>query len=74
MSDQTMTKRIIIKEPIEFISLTILKRMNCCADRYKNVCLVLDGNIDDQICTNSDHGFDNQTSDWITWKAQSQGI
>ena len=65
----------IFQKPIEIFSLTILKRMNCCStgDRYNNVCLVLDGNTENEICTNSNSGFDNQTSDWITWHIKARG-
>ena len=44
----------LLKEPIEFISLTILKRLDCCGDWYNNVCLVIDGDIVNENCTNSD--------------------
>ena len=45
--------------------------MNCCGDRYNKVCLVLDDDIANQICTDSKTGFSNQTSDWITWRLNS---
>ena len=47
--------------------------MDCCLDRYNHVCLVLDDNLEHEYCTNSDSGFDNQNSDWITWTFQQQG-
>ena len=65
---------LILKEPIEFSSLSILKRTNCCGDRYNNVCLVIDEDNDNQICTNTDSGFDNQKSGTIFWNIGSQGI
>ena len=65
---------IQIKEPIEFFSLTIQKRLECCYERYKNVCLVIDSNIADQICTDSDTGFNGQENMEITWTYASKGI
>jgi len=62
------------KAPIEFISLTILKRLDCCGDRYNNACLVIDGDITNEICTNSDSGFNDQAGDTITWTYASTGI
>ena len=35
--------------------------------------MVLDGDIANEMCTNSDYGFNNQTSDWITWPVSLQG-
>ena len=46
--------------------LKIRKRM-VCPKRYFNVCLVLDGQIDDQMCTNTPDGFNNDISPLITW-------
>ena len=67
---------IQIKEPIEFFSLTIQKRLDCCSERYNNVCLVLDGNIANEICTDSDTGFNDQEGNFneITWSYASKGI
>ena len=62
-----------IKEPIEFFSLTIQKRLDCCHLRYKNVCLVIDNNIANQICTDSFTGFNGQNGDEITWTYASKG-
>ena len=61
-------KKDYIKKPIEFYSLSILKRTNCCGDRYNNVCLIIDEDTNNQICTNTDSGFSNQESNMITWK------
>ena len=48
--------------------LKIRKRMDPnCTKRYFNVCLVLDGQIDDQMCTNTLDGFNNDISPYITW-------
>ena len=56
----------------------MLKRIECCGDRYNKVCLVLDDDVANQICTNSNHGFksqsfDNLRSDYITWKLPLKG-
>ena len=67
------SQRIYFKTPIEFVSLTILKRTTCCGNRYNKVCLILDGDVANEICTNSDTGFNNQTSDWITWELNASG-
>ena len=53
--------------PIHFAQLTIRKRKECCFKRYLNVCLVLNGNIDDQLCTNTPDGFNGDQSQFITW-------
>ena len=47
--------------------------MDCCHRRYKNVCLVIDKNIANQICTDSVTGFDGQNDDEITWTYASEG-
>ena len=57
-----------------FFSITIQKRLDCCYRRYKNVCLVIDENIANQICTDSDTGFDGQNGDEITWAYGSKEI
>ena len=63
------------KEPIEFLSLTILKRSNIqFGNRYNKVCLVLDEELDNKNCTNTNSGFDNQSSNLITWTLDSQGL
>ena len=64
----------LLQEPMEFISLTILKRLDCCGDWYNNVCLVIDGDFANENCTNSDFGFNDQAGDTITWKYTSTGI
>ena len=33
------------------MKLEILKRKECCFDRYFNVCLVLNNDENDQLCT-----------------------
>ena len=48
--------------------LKIRKRMeHLCTKRYFNVCLVLNGSIEDQMCTNTPDGFNNDSSPFITW-------
>ena len=39
------------KEPIYFKRLTIQKRLECCRERYLNVCLVFDTDNDNALCT-----------------------
>ena len=69
---------LFIKEPIEFFSLRLQKRTDCCSNRYNKVCLVLDEDIENAICTNTNFGFqsehdDNRRSDFIFWKMMEQG-
>ena len=64
----------MIEEPINFISLTIFKRVQYNLHTYNNVCLVLDDDVLNQVCTNSSTGFNNQESDWITWKPDFEGL
>ena len=50
--------------------ISIRKRMGehpSFSRKYFNVSLVLDGNTDDQMSTNSPDGFNNDTSPFITW-------
>ena len=64
----------VIQKSIEFFSLTILKRLDSDAsNRYNKVCLVLDEDLDNKICTNTDSGFDNQHDNLITWSLDSKG-
>jgi len=71
---------IIFKEPINFTGLTIQKRnpTDCpqkCNDRYLNVCLVLDSNTDDAICTDTTRGFSGfESSQFITWSQTKAGV
>ena len=58
-----------------FNSLTIQKRTDsCCEDRYNNVCLVLDGDVRNQYCTDTDWGFYGaETGNNIIWEKKKQG-
>ena len=51
-------------EPIRFIELIIMKRQDCCQERYDNVCLVLDNDVGNQLCTDSDDGFSEIKDRW----------
>ena len=73
-SDNKNWNKFSIKKPIDFLSLTIGKRLDCCDRRYKDVCLVIDNDITNQICTNTETGFDNQNDDEITWSIASSGM
>ena len=44
------------------------------AKRYFNVCLVLNGNTDDQLCTNTPDGFNNDSSKFITWCKPTENV
>ena len=55
---------IRFQEDIRFIELTIMKRQNCCQDRYENVCLVLDNDVGNQLCTDSNEGFSEIKDRW----------
>jgi len=67
---QRKSMAVTFKQPIKFTEISIVKRQDCCADRYKNVCLVLDDNVQERLCTDADYGFanSNQYSNTITWK------
>jgi len=66
--DKPKSIKIEFTNPINFVMLKIRKRMDPnCTKRYFNVCLVLDGQIDDQMCTNTPDGFNNDISPLITW-------
>ena len=47
--------------------LSIRKRNGYFNYRYNNVCLVLNGDIENQMQTNTPAGFDNDQSPFITW-------
>ena len=51
------------------------KRMeNLCTKRYFNVCLILNGRSDDQMCTNTPDGFNNDSSPFITWYKPTDNV
>ena len=54
--------------------LTMRKRKDGSYHRYYNVCLVLNGNTDDQLCTNTPYGFNNDPSPFITWYKPAENI
>ena len=56
----------LFKVPIKFAILSIRKRNGYFGYRYNNVCLVLNGDTENQMKTNTQAGFDNQ-SPFITW-------
>ena len=47
--------------------VSIRKRNGYFDHRYNNVCLVLNGDVENQIETNTQAGFDNDESPFITW-------
>ena len=66
--------QFIIQRPIDFVMLTVRKRKECCLKRYLNVCLVLNGNTSDQMCTNTPDGFNNDSSPFITWYKPTNNV
>ena len=42
--------------------------------RYFKVCLVLNGRIDDEMCTNTPDGFNNDSSPFITWYKPTDNV
>ena len=57
----------VFKVPIKFAMLSIRKRNGYFGSRYNNVCLVLNGDTENQMKTNTPAGFDNDESPFITW-------
>ena len=47
---------------------------NFCTKRYFNVCLILNGETDDQMCTNTPDGFNNDSSPFITWYKPTDNV
>ena len=63
---------------IKFEKLTILKKRDDLykektRDNYLNVCLVLDENTNDQLCTTKVNGFDGDTHS-ITWEKPKDSV
>ena len=55
----------------------IRKRMDPtwnCAKRYFNVCLVLNGDTENELCTNTEDGFNNDSSNYITWCKPTRNV
>ena len=49
--------------------MSIRKSNDFGRDKYKNVCLIINGDIDDEMCTTTKYGFtDVDFLDFITWK------
>ena len=58
------------KRTITFHALTIRKGYNPRQKSYKNICLVLNGDVENEVCTDDEHGFkDRAPSLWddISW-------
>ena len=45
-----------------------------CAKRYFNVCLVLNGDTENELCTNTPDGFNNDSSNYITWCKPTENV
>ena len=45
-----------------------------CPLRYNKVCLVLNGNEKDQMCTNTPSGFNDNNSPFITWYKPTDNV
>ena len=52
----------------------IRKRNGWFYDRYNNVCLVLNGDVENQMKTNTPAGFDNDYSPFIRWYKPSSDV
>ena len=63
-----------IQKPIDFVMLTIRKRKDWCLYRYLNVCLVLNEDASDQLCTNTPVGFNNDNSPFIAWHKPARNV
>ena len=49
--------------------MSIRKSNDFGRDKYKNVCLIINDDIDDEMCTTTKYGFtDVDFLDFITWK------
>ena len=54
--------------------MSIRKRKDCCFDRYFNVCLVLNEDTENQLCTNTPNGFNNDPDPFITWYKPTDNV
>ena len=52
----------------------IRKRNGYFHARYNNVCLVLNGDVENQMKTNTPAGFDNDNSPFIMWYKPSSDV
>merc|ERR1719394_1364091 len=73
-----MPKSLVIefKERIQFQELTIQRREQFNFDRYQDACIVLNDDIDNQLCTDSRTGFAGQEYDlpFITWRKRTDNV
>ena len=75
---KSLPKPIVIEfdEPIQFHELTILKRVFY-EIAYLNVCLILNNDVDNELCTDSRYGFagvNDKDSRFITWRKLTDGV
>ena len=54
--------------------MTVRKRKDTGFKRYLNVCLVLNGDTSDQLCTNTPDGFNNDKSPFIAWYKPARNV
>ena len=70
-------KSIVIdfKEPMQFQELTIRRRGQF-NDRYENVCLVLNDDTDNELCTDAKTGFSGAEDllPFITWRKPTDNV
>ena len=52
----------------------IRKRTDYNFQRYFNICLVLNGDTENQLCTNTPLGFNNDSSKYITWCKPTENV
>ena len=75
--DWNMPKSLVIefKERIQFQELTIQRRGQF-NDRYEDACIVLNDDIDNQLCTDSKTGFAGQEYyfPFITWRKPTDNV
>lgn len=75
--NKTKIIKIEFKQPINFNLVMIRKRMDPkwnCAKRHFNICLVLNEDIENQLCTNTPDGFNNDSSNYITWCKPTKNV
>ena len=53
--------------------LNIRKKQDC-PKQYFSVCLALNGGTDDELCTNTLDGFNNDSSPYITWYKPTENV
>ena len=72
------TLAINFHEPIDFEYLKIKKRSAASDSRsptaYLNVCLVLDNDITNQLCTDQQKGFSHSDNDNIQWNLSRNNV